>query len=73
MAPPITFEAGGPRYIAFMGGLLRPATSVGPNNDKVENPPILFVFGFDGKAEMPKAALPLPSRNQAPAPAPEQN
>src|SRR5215831_4888771 len=48
MAPPITFEAGGKQYIAFMGGLGRPATVVGPNNDKIENPPMLFVFGLDG-------------------------
>jgi PQQ-dependent dehydrogenase (methanol/ethanol family) len=71
MAPPITFEAGGKQYIAFVGGLGRPATTVGPNNDKIENPPMLFVFTLDGKAEMPKPAPPPPPRN--PGPAPEQN
>lgn len=69
MAPPITYEAGGKQYVAFLGGLGRPANVVGPNNDKVENPPMLFVFELDGKAEMPKAA-PVPARGQ-PAPAPE--
>jgi PQQ-dependent dehydrogenase (methanol/ethanol family) len=71
MAPPITFEAGGKQYIAFMGSLGRAANVVGPNNDKVENPPMLFVFGLDGKAEMPKPAPPPPARNPQ-GPAPEQ-
>ena len=71
MAPPITFEAGGKQYIAFMGGLGRAANVVGPNNDKIENPPMLFVFGLDGKAEMPKPAPPPPPRNGQ-GPAPEQ-
>jgi quinohemoprotein ethanol dehydrogenase len=71
MAPPITFEAGGKQYVAFVGGLGRPAATVGPNNDIIENPPMLFVFTLDGKAEMPKPAPPPPPRN--PGPAPEQN
>ena len=69
MAPPITYEVGGRQYIAFLGGLGRPANVVGPNNDKVDNPPMLFIFELDGKAEMPKAA-PVPLRGQPP-PAPE--
>src|SRR5438067_1031368 len=32
MAPPITYEAGGKQYVAFVGGLGRPANVVGPNN-----------------------------------------
>ncbi len=69
MAPPITYEVGGKQYVAFLGGLGRPATVVGANNDKVDNPPMLFVFELDGKAEMPKPA-PVPLRGQPPA-APE--
>jgi hypothetical protein len=69
MAPPITYEAGGKQYVAFMGGLGRPANVVGPNNAKIDAPPMLFVFALDGKAEMPKAAPPPPPRPVAP----EQN
>jgi quinohemoprotein ethanol dehydrogenase len=57
MAPPITYEGDGKQYVAFQGGLGRPATTVGPNDEKIENPPMMFVFELDGKAEMPKAAL----------------
>jgi len=59
-----------------MGGLGRAATVVGPNDAKVENPPMLFVFGLDGKAELPKPAPPPPTPQRGPAPerpaAPEQ-
>ena len=72
MAPPITYEADGKQYVVFQGGLGRPAATVGPNDEKIEHPPMLFVFALDGKAELPKAA-PVPSRGgQQPAPAPEQ-
>jgi quinohemoprotein ethanol dehydrogenase len=69
MAPPITFEVDGNQYVAFQGGLGRPATTVGPNDATIENPPMMFVFALDGKAELPKPA-PVPSRPQPP-PAPE--
>jgi quinohemoprotein ethanol dehydrogenase len=77
MAPPITYEVDGKQYVAFGGGLGRAATIVGPNNAKVDNPPILFVFALDGNAEMPAPApppVPGPAAGQpAPAgPAPEQ-
>jgi quinohemoprotein ethanol dehydrogenase len=74
MAPPITYEVDGKQYVAFGGGLGRPATIVGPNNAPVDNPPIMFVFTLDGKAEMPAPAPPPPSGpGAAPAgPAPEQ-
>jgi quinohemoprotein ethanol dehydrogenase len=73
MAPPITYEADGKQYVAFGGGLGRPATTVGLNNAKVDAPPILFVFTLDGKAEMPAPAPPPPAPGQPPAgPAPEQ-
>jgi quinohemoprotein ethanol dehydrogenase len=68
MAPPITYEIDGEQYVAFMGGAGRPATVVGPNDAKVDNPPMLFVFALDGKAQLPAAALPQPASNAAPAP-----
>jgi len=71
MAPPITYEADGKQYVVFQGGLGRPATTVGPNEEKIEHPPMLFAFALDGKAELPKPA-PVPSRGGARAPAPEQ-
>ena len=72
IAPPITYEAGGKQYVAFMGGLGRPANVVGPNDAKIDYPPMLFVFELDGKGELPKAA-PAPTPNNAPPPpAPEQ-
>jgi PQQ-dependent dehydrogenase (methanol/ethanol family) len=69
MAPPITYEAGGKQYVAFMGGLGRAATVVGPTDATVEHPPMLFVFELDGKGELPTPA-PVPN-NPRPA-APEQ-
>jgi quinohemoprotein ethanol dehydrogenase len=77
MAPPITYEVDGKQYVAFGGGLGRPATTIGPNNAKVDSPPIMFVFALDGTAVMPAAAVPPPpaNRGQAPPaaePAPEQ-
>jgi quinohemoprotein ethanol dehydrogenase len=71
MGPPITYEAGGKQYVAFMGGLGRAATVVGATNDTVEFPPMLFVFELDGKQEFPKAAPAPPPRRPAGA-APEQ-
>jgi quinohemoprotein ethanol dehydrogenase len=75
MAPPITYEADGTQYVAFQGGLGRPATTVGPNDAKIDNPPMMFVFALDGKAEMPKPAPPpappgAPPQNNNPPPAP---
>jgi quinohemoprotein ethanol dehydrogenase len=70
MAPPITYEADGKQYVAFQGGLGRPAMTVGPNDAKIDNPPMMFVFALDGTAEMPKAAPPPapPAKPQPPAP-----
>jgi quinohemoprotein ethanol dehydrogenase len=70
MGPPITYEADGKQYVAFLGGLGRVANVAGPTNDPVEFPPMLFVFELDGKQEFPQAAPPPPPR--APEPAPEQ-
>ena len=73
MGPPITYESGGKQYVAFIGGLGRPANVVGPNDAKIDNPPMLFVFAVDGKAEMPKPAPPPDNRRPPAAAAPEQN
>jgi quinohemoprotein ethanol dehydrogenase len=69
MAPPITYEIGGKQYVALMGGVGRPPNVVGPNDAKVDAPPLLFVFELDGKAPMP-APAPAPGRGGgAPPPA----
>ena len=65
MAPPITYEADGKQYVTFQGGLGRPAATVGPNDDTIENPPMMFAFALDGKAALPKPA-PVPKRPQPP-------
>jgi quinohemoprotein ethanol dehydrogenase len=71
MGAPITFEADGKQYVAFAGGLGRAASVVGPNNAKVDNAPIMFVFALDGTAELPPP--PPPAVPAVPAgPAPEQ-
>ena len=79
MAPPITYEVDGKQYVAFGGGLGRAANVIGPNNAKVDNAPIMFVFALDGTAELP-APPPAAAAPAAPAavppvpagPAPEQ-
>jgi quinohemoprotein ethanol dehydrogenase len=70
MAPPITYEADGKQYVAFIGGLGRPATVVGPNNAKIDGPPMLYVWEVGGKAPMP-APVAAPVKPLPPA-APEQ-
>jgi quinohemoprotein ethanol dehydrogenase len=73
MAPPITYEADGKQYVAFQGGLGRPAATVGANDAKIDNPPMMFVFALDGKAELPKPApppVPPQNNNNPPPPAP---
>jgi quinohemoprotein ethanol dehydrogenase len=70
MAPPITYEVDGKQYVAFQGGLGRPAQTVGPNDAKVDFPPMMFVFTLDGTAALPPPA-PAPVK-PAPPPAPEQ-
>jgi quinohemoprotein ethanol dehydrogenase len=79
MAPPITYESNGKQYVAFIGGLGQPANVNGPNDAKVDNPPMMFVFAIDGKAELPKPAPPPPNNNKGNqqekgkgGPAPEQ-
>jgi quinohemoprotein ethanol dehydrogenase len=73
MAPPITYEVDGTQYVAFGGGLGRPAATVGPNNATVDRAPMLFVFTLGGTAELPPAPAPEPTPATAPTgPAPEQ-
>jgi quinohemoprotein ethanol dehydrogenase len=57
--PPITYELNGKQYIAFVGGtgLVSRSTAV-PTNEKIPNPPLLFVFTLDGHGELPKPATP---------------
>jgi quinohemoprotein ethanol dehydrogenase len=70
MGPPITYEADGKQYVAFLGGLGRAANVVGANNASVDFPPMLFVFALDGNQEFPK---PAPTPTPTPrGPAPEQ-
>jgi hypothetical protein len=70
MTPPITYEVDGKQYVAFQGGRGRPAPTVGPNDAKVDFPPMMFVFTLDGTAALPPPA-PAPVK-PAPPPAPEQ-
>src|SRR4029453_3703704 len=77
MAAPITYEVDGKQYVAFGGGLGRAANVQGPNNAKVDNAPMMFVFALDGTAELPPppppAATPAPGAGPGtvpPAPAP---
>ena len=79
MAPPITYEVDGKQYVAFGGGLGRAANVIGPNNAKVDNAPIMYVFALDGTAELPTpppaAAAPAVPAAVPPVPAgpaPEQ-
>jgi quinohemoprotein ethanol dehydrogenase len=67
VGPPITYLLDGKQYVAFAAGSGRPANVVGPNDAKVDNPPLLFVFELDGKGVMPPA--PLPAKPQGPPPA----
>ncbi len=67
MAPPITYEVDGKQYVAFQGGLGRPASTVGPNDAKIDNPPMMFVFALDGNGELPKPAPP-PAQAAKPQP-----
>ena len=72
MAPPITFEVDGTQYVAFGGGLGRPAATLGPNNATVDNAPMLFVFKLAGKAELPPAPPPAATPPAPAGAAPEQ-
>jgi quinohemoprotein ethanol dehydrogenase len=72
IGPPITFEVDGKQYVAFGGGTGRAANVVGPNNAKVDNAPMMFVFTLDGTEELPPAPPPALPDPPAAAPVPEQ-
>jgi len=72
-APPITYMIDGKQYIAFMAGSGRPAQTTGPTDEKVDNPPMLFVFELGGTAALPPPPPPGRGRGRgrgAPPPAP---
>src|SRR6202522_1465660 len=60
MGPPITYMVDGKQYVALMGGLGRPGMAPGATDEKIDPPPLLFVFELDGKTPMPAAAAPPP-------------
>ena len=70
-APPITYMVDGKQYVAFMAGTGRPPQNVGRNDEKVDNPPLLFAFEIGGTAALPPpvAAPPKPGAPKPPPPA----
>jgi len=50
-----------------MAGAGRPAGTVGPNDAKVDNPAMLYVFALDGKAELPPVPVPPAASAAVPA------
>jgi quinohemoprotein ethanol dehydrogenase len=72
LAPPVTYEIDGKQYVALMGGTGRPQTVYGPNDDKVDFPPMLFVFALDGNAAMPASAPPPAAPGPPPPPPPTE-
>jgi quinohemoprotein ethanol dehydrogenase len=65
VGPPITYEIDGKQYVAFMAGAGRPGTAAGPTDVKIDNPPMLYVFSLDGKAELSATPPPPPARGGA--------
>jgi quinohemoprotein ethanol dehydrogenase len=70
--PPITYEVDGQQYVAFVGGLGRANSIVGPNDAKVENAPMLFVFALDGRAQLPAPPVVAEPGDPTAVPIPEQ-
>jgi quinohemoprotein ethanol dehydrogenase len=70
-APPITYMTDGKQYIAFMAGVGRRPPAVGPTDDKIDNPPMLFVFELGGTAALPPPVAPAAPPTQPAAPAQE--
>jgi quinohemoprotein ethanol dehydrogenase len=69
--PPITYMIDGKQYVAFLAGSGRPAQAVGRNDEKVDNPPMLFVFEVGGTAALPPPPVAGPKPlGPAPPPAP---
>ncbi|MBV9771410.1 MAG: PQQ-dependent dehydrogenase, methanol/ethanol family, partial [Bryobacterales bacterium] len=74
MGPPITYQVDGKQYVALMGGLGKFAPMAGANDEKIDHPPLLFVFEVDGKTPMPEpAALPPPFGAPPPPPPTESH
>ena len=76
-APPITYMVDGKQYVAFMAGAGQPSRTPRPTDEKIDNPPMLFVFELGGTAELPPPPPPGPGRGRGgppppPAAAPEQ-
>jgi quinohemoprotein ethanol dehydrogenase len=69
-APPITYMIDGKQYVAFMAGAGRPARTPGPTDEKVDNPPMLFVFELGGTAELPPPPPPGFGRGRGGPPPP---
>jgi len=59
MGAPITYMIDGKQYVAFMGGAGRQPQVVGPNDAKIDNPPMLFVFELGGTAALPPPPAPV--------------
>jgi quinohemoprotein ethanol dehydrogenase len=72
MGPPITYQVDGKQYVALTGGLGKTVMTPGPTDEKIDTPPLLFVFELDGKAPMPKAAAPPPAFGPPPPPPPSE-
>jgi quinohemoprotein ethanol dehydrogenase len=58
--PPITFLLDGKQQIALMAGSGRRPMPSGPNDAKVDNPPLLYVFALDAKTPLPVMTTPPP-------------
>jgi hypothetical protein len=66
MGPPITYDVDGTQYVAFVGGMGRPAATVGPTDATVDNAPMLFVFALGGTAALPTATPASSPQGEAP-------
>jgi PQQ-dependent dehydrogenase (methanol/ethanol family) len=72
---PITYTVDGKQYVSFLGGAGRPPQTVGPNDAKIDNPPMLFTFEVGGTAALPPVPVAAPkplAPKPTPAPAKEE-
>jgi quinohemoprotein ethanol dehydrogenase len=73
MGPPITYQVDGKQYVALLGGIGRSMmAAAGPTDEKIDTPPLLFVFELDGKTPMPAPAAPPPPFGEPPPPPPTE-
>jgi PQQ-dependent dehydrogenase (methanol/ethanol family) len=68
--PPITYMVDGKQYVAFLAGAGRPPQTNGPNDAKVDNAPMLFVFEVGGTAALPPPPVGGQPGGFGPPPAP---